>query len=84
MSSHDPQLAESANTTSSPLSIADVTADRVKELLRSNEELMQLNAKLSDAQDKLMQSETLGLMVMSNAVAMIAEEIGGWLLERES
>lgn len=40
MSSHDPLLAESANTTSSPLSAADVTADRVKELLRSNEELM--------------------------------------------
>ena len=73
MSSHDPLLAESANTTSSPLSAADVTADRVKELLRSNEELMQLNAKLSDAQDKLMQSEKMASI--GQLAAGVAHEI---------
>lgn len=73
MSSHDPQLAEAANTTSLPLSAADVTADRVKELLRSNEELMQLNAKLSDAQDKLMQSEKMASI--GQLAAGVAHEI---------
>jgi signal transduction histidine kinase len=51
----------------------DATEDRVKQLLRSNEELTQLNAKLSDAQDKLMQSERMASI--GQLAAGVAHEI---------
>lgn len=50
-----------------------VTGDRVRELLRANEELQQLNARLSDAQDKLMQSEKLASI--GQLAAGVAHEI---------
>ena len=54
-------------------SSAGSTEDRVKELLRANEELKQLNAKLSDAQDKLMQSEKMASI--GQLAAGVAHEI---------
>lgn len=49
------------------------TVDRVKELLRANEELKQLNARLSEAQDKLMQSERMASI--GQLAAGVAHEI---------
>ena len=49
------------------------TGDQVKELLRANEELKQLNARLSDTQDKLMQSEKLASI--GQLAAGVAHEI---------
>ena len=49
------------------------TEDRVKELLRANEELKQLNAQLSEAQDKLMQSERMASI--GQLAAGVAHEI---------
>src|SRR5437899_11729459 len=46
---------------------------RIEELLRANEELKELNAKLSDAQDKLMQSEKLA--AIGQLAAGVAHEI---------
>ena len=51
----------------------NLTGDQVKELLRANEELKQLNARLSDAQDKLMQSEKLASI--GQLAAGVAHEI---------
>ncbi len=51
----------------------DAMDDRVRELLRANEELKQLNARLSDAQDKLMQSEKLASI--GQLAAGVAHEI---------
>lgn len=73
MNSHDPLLRESTADTPSAVSSPDTTEDRVKELLRSNEELTQLNAKLSDAQDKLMQSERMASI--GQLAAGVAHEI---------
>lgn len=50
-----------------------VTADRIKELQRANEELKQLNARLSEAQDKLMQSERMASI--GQLAAGVAHEI---------
>ncbi|WP_367849245.1 ATP-binding protein [Rhodoferax sp. WC2427] len=50
-----------------------VNDDRVRELVRANEELKQLNARLSDAQDKLMQSEKLASI--GQLAAGVAHEI---------
>lgn len=65
----------SVNATGTPTgaSAPNATEDRVKELLRSNEELTQLNAKLSDAQDKLMQSEKMASI--GQLAAGVAHEI---------
>ena len=52
---------------------ADTAEHRVQELLRANEELKQLNAKLSDAQDKLMQSEKMASI--GQLAAGVAHEI---------
>jgi len=52
---------------------ASLSGDQVKELLRANEELMQLNAQLSDAQQKLMQSEKLASI--GQLAAGVAHEI---------
>ncbi len=49
------------------------TEDQVKELLRANEELKQLNSRLSDAQDKLVQSEKLASI--GQLAAGVAHEI---------
>lgn len=49
------------------------TGDQVKELLRANDELKQLNSRLSDAQDKLMQSEKLASI--GQLAAGVAHEI---------
>ena len=49
------------------------TDDQVKELLRANEELKQLNSRLSDAQDKLVQSEKLASI--GQLAAGVAHEI---------
>lgn len=49
------------------------TADQVKELLRANEELKHLNLQLSDAQDKLLQSEKLASI--GQLAAGVAHEI---------
>jgi two-component system, NtrC family, sensor kinase len=51
----------------------DMPASRIEELLRANEELKELNAKLSDAQDKLMQSEKLASI--GQLAAGVAHEI---------
>lgn len=56
-----------------PASAADAAEHRVQELLRANEELKQLNAKLSDAQDKLMQSEKMASI--GQLAAGVAHEI---------
>lgn len=67
------------NTLSNPVASippdvsANLTCDQVKELLRANEELKQLNARLSDAQDKLMQSEKLASI--GQLAAGVAHEI---------
>lgn len=67
------------NTTSNPAASTapdvgeSLTGDQVKELLRANEELKQLNARLSDAQDKLMQSEKLASI--GQLAAGVAHEI---------
>ncbi len=66
-------LATAPGTESgTPLS-SDATEDRVKELLRANEELKQLNSQLSDAQDKLMQSERMASI--GQLAAGVAHEI---------
>ncbi len=57
----------------SDISRADATEDRVKELLQANEELKQLNSQLSDAQDKLMQSERMASI--GQLAAGVAHEI---------
>ncbi|RYH52549.1 MAG: hypothetical protein EON54_14515, partial [Alcaligenaceae bacterium] len=72
MNSHDSQSASGAPVAPA-LSSKDATEDRVKELLRSNEELTRLNAKLSDAQDKLMQSEKMASI--GQLAAGVAHEI---------
>ncbi|CAN7404546.1 ATP-binding protein [Acidovorax sp. LjRoot129] len=72
MNSHDSPSANGA-TVAPALSSMEVTEDRVKELLRSNEELTRLNAKLSDAQDKLMQSEKMASI--GQLAAGVAHEI---------
>ncbi len=72
MNSHD-SLSASGAPVAPALSSMDVTEDRVKELLRSNEELTRLNAKLSDAQDKLMQSEKMASI--GQLAAGVAHEI---------
>lgn len=66
---------ETAAPESAPASAVDADAaqHRVQELLRANEELMQLNAKLSDAQDKLMQSEKMASI--GQLAAGVAHEI---------
>ncbi|TMH00380.1 MAG: ATPase, partial [Betaproteobacteria bacterium] len=51
----------------------DMPASRIEELLRANEELKELNAKLSDTQDKLMQSEKLASI--GQLAAGVAHEI---------
>jgi len=56
-----------------PSDAAAATEDRVKELLRSNEELTRLNARLSEAQDKLMQSEKMASI--GQLAAGVAHEI---------
>lgn len=61
---HTPEAAASG---------ADTAEHRVQELLRANEELKQLNAKLSDAQDKLMQSEKMASI--GQLAAGVAHEI---------
>jgi len=67
------------NTLSNPVASTapdvseNLTGDQVKELLRANEELKQLNARLSDAQDKLMQSEKLASI--GQLAAGVAHEI---------
>ena len=48
-------------------------AERVRELLRANDELKELNAQLRDAQDKLMQSEKLASI--GQLAAGVAHEI---------
>jgi signal transduction histidine kinase len=50
-----------------------LSGDQVQDLLRANAELKQLNAKLSDAQDKLMQSEKLASI--GQLAAGVAHEI---------
>lgn len=72
MNSHD-SLSANGAPVAPALSSMDVTEDRVKELLRSNEELTRLNAKLSDAQDKLMQSEKMASI--GQLAAGVAHEI---------
>ncbi|HSV53645.1 MAG TPA: ATP-binding protein [Burkholderiaceae bacterium] len=49
------------------------TGDQIQELLRANNELKQANARLSDAQDKLMQSEKLASI--GQLAAGVAHEI---------
>ena len=61
---HTPEAAASG---------ADTAEHRVQKLLRANEELKQLNAKLSDAQDKLMQSEKMASI--GQLAAGVAHEI---------
>ena len=61
---HTPETAASG---------ADTAEHRVQELLRANEALKQLNAKLSDAQDKLMQSEKMASI--GQLAAGVAHEI---------
>ena len=53
--------------------IADSSNDQIADLLRANEELKEVNAKLSAAQDKLMQSEKLASI--GQLAAGVAHEI---------
>ena len=53
--------------------VVDVTHDRVQELLRANDRLKQVNAELSDARDKLIQSEKLASI--GQLAAGVAHEI---------
>lgn len=52
---------------------SEPTGDQIQELLRANNELKQANARLSDAQDKLMQSEKLASI--GQLAAGVAHEI---------
>ena len=64
----DPSLLAAQNTDA-----ASFTGDQVQELLRANNELMQLNSRLTEAQDKLMQSEKLASI--GQLAAGVAHEI---------
>lgn len=73
MNDHEPLSTSTLNAAPATPRTSDATEDRVKELLRTNEELTQLNAKLSDAQDKLMQSEKMASI--GQLAAGVAHEI---------
>ena len=62
-----------AGAMASELTASELTFDQVQELLRANEELKELNRKLSDAQNKLVQSEKLASI--GQLAAGVAHEI---------
>ncbi|MES2784640.1 MAG: ATP-binding protein [Pseudomonadota bacterium] len=69
----NPPIPSSSSTKALPDNAEHFTGGQVKELLRANEELKQLNSRLSETQDKLMQSEKLASI--GQLAAGVAHEI---------